>query len=163
MPTTTNPRRSSRAVRWAALVPFLLAAFSAAALGGLAVSGETSEYRSLEQPSWAPPSEVFGPVWTVLYVMIAVAGWLAWTRAGWGAALWAYAGQLVLNAVWSPLFFGAGLYGLAFLDIVLLWMMVGVTMVLFFRISRPAGLLLVPYWCWITFAGALNLAIWQMN
>lgn len=153
----------SGTTRWLALVAFGAACFAAAAVGALGVSGQTSEYQSLDTPSWAPPQEVFGPVWTVLYVLIAVAGWLAWTKAGWGPAMWAYAAQLVLNAAWTPLFFGAGEYGLAFADIVVLWIAIAVTVALFWRVSRTAAWLMVPYWLWTTYAAALNLAVWTMN
>ena len=96
--------------------------------------------------------------------MIAVAGWLVWRRTGsWTPALTAYAIQLVLNAVWTPIFFGFGQYGLALADIVAMWIAIGVTVVLFWRISRPAALLLLPYWAWVTFATALNAWIWNAN
>lgn len=148
---------------WIALFLFGLAATVTAGIGGLGVAGTAQEYQSLEQPAWAPPPWLFGPVWTVLYAMIAVSGWLAWRKVGWGPALWAFAGQLVLNAIWTPLFFGAGQYGLALLDIVAMWCAIGVTVLLFWRANRPAALLLLPYWAWVTFATALNFAIWQMN
>ena len=122
-----------------------------------------SEYASLKQPSWAPPYWLFGRVWTVLYALIAVAGWLAWRRVGWTAALWVAAAQLLLNAGWTPIFCGAGRYGLALLDIVLLWLLIGATVVLFGRISRVAAALLVPYWASVTLALALNAAIWLAN
>jgi translocator protein len=157
--STTNPR----AHRWLALAAFVAAAALAAAIGGLGVSGTTEEYRSLRQPAWAPPSWLFGPVWTVLYATIALAGWLVWRRVGFTAALWVWTAQLVLNAIWTPLFFGAGQYGLAFADIVLLWAGVVATIVLFWRIRRAAALLLLPYLAWVTYAGALNLAIWLLN
>lgn len=145
------------------LVPFGVAVAVAALVGGLGVAGTAEEYRSLDQPPWAPPSWLFGPVWTVLYAMIAVAGWLVWRRAGWTHALTAYAVQLVLNAIWTPIFFGAGQYGLALADIVVLWVMIGVTVLLFRPISRPAMYLLLPYWAWVSFATALNAAIWHAN
>ncbi|MBM2618776.1 tryptophan-rich sensory protein [Actinoplanes sp. LDG1-06] len=149
--------------RWLALAGFGLAVFVAAAIGGLGVAGTSAEYNGLEQPAWAPPSWLFGPVWTVLYVMIAVAGWLAWQRVGFTWPLWLYAAQLVLNAIWTPLFFGAGQYGLAFADIVVLWLLIGATTVAFWRVRRGAALLLLPYWAWVSYATALNLAIWQLN
>jgi translocator protein len=149
--------------RWWALAAFLVAVAIAAGIGALGVQGTAAEYQQLRQPAWAPPSWLFGPVWTVLYVLIAVAGWLVWQRSGFGAALRVYAVQLVLNAIWTPLFFGAGRYGLAFADIVVLWLLIGVTTVLFARVSRPAAALLLPYWAWVTFASALNLSIWLLN
>lgn len=149
--------------RWLALPAFGLAVGLTAAVGALAVRDASTEYAGLARPQWAPPAELFGPVWTVLYVAIAVAGWLVWRRAGWHVAFLAYGAQLVLNALWTPLFFGAGRYGLAFLDIVVLWPLIGVTVLLFGRISRLAAVLLLPYWGWVGYAAALNFAIWRMN
>jgi tryptophan-rich sensory protein len=149
--------------QWLALAGFFAAAFVTAAIGGLGVSGTATEYNSLQQPAWAPPSWLFGPVWTVLYVMIALAGWLAWRQVGFTRPLWFYAAQLVLNAIWTPLFFGAGQYGLAFADIVAMWLLIGATVVAFWRVRRAAALLLLPYWAWVTYATALNLAIWLLN
>ena len=148
---------------WWGLVPFGLAVAAAALIGGLGVAGTATEYQSLDRPSWAPPSQLFGPVWTILYAMIAVAGWLVWRRTGWTTALTVYAVQLVLNAAWTPIFFGFGRYGLALVDIVVLWLLIGATVLLFRRVSRAAAWLLVPYWAWVTYATALNAAIWHAN
>ncbi|MCI4062328.1 tryptophan-rich sensory protein [Micromonospora sp. R77] len=163
MEISEGSRRTTGARKWWALLGFGAAVTVAAAAGGLGVRGTSQEYASLNQPSWAPPSWLFGPVWTVLYALIAVAGWLVWRRVGFGPALWAWVVQLVLNAIWTPLFFGAGQYGLAFAEIVLMWLAIGVTVVLFRRVSRPAAALMLPYWAWVTFAAALNLAIWRLN
>jgi benzodiazapine receptor len=160
--TTLAPDRPARRA-WLALALFGLASFGAAAIGGLSVAGAREQYQQLERPVWAPPSWLFGPVWTVLYIAIAVAGWLVWRRVGWGPALAVYAVQLALNAAWTPLFFGAGAYGLALVEILVMWLAIGATVVLFWRVSRPAALLLVPYWAWVTFATALNFAIWRLN
>ena len=148
---------------WLALAGFAAAVAAAALIGGLGVAGTASEYQNLDRPAWAPPSWLFGPVWTVLYAMIAVSGWLVWRRTGWSSALNWYAAQLVLNAVWTPIFFGAGQYGLALLDIVVLWVLIGVTVWRFRPVSRLAAGLLLPYWAWVTFATALNTAIWLAN
>jgi benzodiazapine receptor len=148
---------------WWALAGFGAAVAVAALIGGLGVSGTAGEYQSLKQPDWAPPSSVFGPVWTVLYVMIAVSGWLVWRRTGWSPALNWYAVQLVLNAIWTPIFFGFGQYGLALIDIVVLWVTIGVTVWKFRPISRAGAGLLLPYWAWVTFATALNASIWLAN
>ncbi|MGC4744618.1 TspO/MBR family protein [Micromonospora sp. DT201] len=156
------PKTSGRR-RWWALAGFAAFVFVAAAIGGLGVQGTTDEYASLRQPDWAPPSWLFGPAWTLLYALIAVAGWLAWRRVGFSSALWAWTAQLVLNAIWTPLFFGAGQYGLAFAEIVLMWLAIGLTVALFARVSRVAATLLLPYWAWVTFAAALNLSIWRLN
>lgn len=161
MTTSLHLRRPAHP--WLALAGFALAVFVAAAIGGLGVAGTAGEYNSLEQPSWAPPSWLFGPVWTVLYAMIALAGWLAWRRIGFTGPMWLYAGQLVLNAIWTPLFFGAGQYGLAFADIAVLWVLIGATIVGFRRVRPLASWLLVPYFLWVTYASALNLAIWLLN
>lgn len=153
----------SSVARWLGLAAFVAVVAAVALAGSLAVTGAGTEYATLRRPSWAPPAAVFGPVWTVLYAMIAVAGWLVWRRAGVGAAVLAYAAQLVLNGLWTPLFFGAGRYGWALVDIGLLWLGIAVTVLLFRRVSRVAALLLVPYWLWVTYAAALNAAIWWLN
>lgn len=163
MSTYTRPSLPTAAV---GLAVFGVAVAAAAAIGGLAAASAADRYGELVQPSWAPPAWLFGPVWTVLYVTIAVAGWLVWRKAGWSGArtaLTVFAAQLVLNALWTPLFFGAEQFGLAFAEIVLLWLTIIATIVLFARHSRPAALLLVPYLAWVTFASTLNLAIWVLN
>lgn len=146
---------------------FLAASFAAAAVGGIATaSGVRDWYPTLNKPSWTPPSWLFGPVWTVLYACIAIAGFLAWRKAGYGGARWAmllFALQLILNAAWSWLFFGLRQPGWALAEIVLLWAAILATTVAFFRISAPAGLLFVPYLLWVTFAAVLNGAIWRLN
>ena len=158
MTTTTN-----RSQHWPALAAFGVAVLAAAVIGGIAASDASAEYAQLAQPSWAPPSWLFGPVWTALYIMMAISGWLVWRKVGFGAAIIAYGVQLVLNAIWTPLFFGGDYYGLAFAEIVVMWLAIGVTVALFWRISRPAAYLLLPYWAWVTFASALNFSIWQLN
>lgn len=148
------------------LVAFGVAVALVATIGGLASANAAQDYQALRQPSWAPPPWLFGPVWTVLYAMIAVAGWLVWRRsgpAGARTALIVFGLQLVLNALWTPLFFGADMFGPAFAEIVLLWLSVVATIGLFARHSRPAAALLVPYLAWVSFAAALNFAIWQLN
>ncbi|GAA1557073.1 TspO/MBR family protein [Kribbella lupini] len=153
-----------RPVRSAAALAINLAAVAAAALiGALGVQGTTERYAELQQPSWAPPSWLFGPVWTVLYVMIAISGWLVWRRTGWSKELIPYAVHLVLNAIWTPLFFGADAIGLALIEIVVLWAAIAWTVVTFRQVSRPAAALLLPYWAWTTFATALNATIWWLN
>jgi tryptophan-rich sensory protein len=156
-------QRPRGASRWLGMAGFGIAVLCTAVVGGLAASGSKAEYAALELPGWAPPAWLFGPVWTILYVLIALAGWLVWQRTGWTPALHAYAVQLGLNAAWTPLFFGAGWYGVALVEIVLLWVLIAVTIVLFRRISRPAAALLVPYVAWVSFATALNAAVWWAN
>lgn len=149
--------------RWAGLAVFALVVTAVALIGSLTVTGTSAEYATLRQPSWAPPSWLFGPVWTVLYATIAVAGWLVWRRVGADRALLVYGVQLLLNAAWTPLFFGAGAYGWALVDIVALWLTIVVNVAAFRPLSRPAALLLVPYLLWVTFATVLNAAIWLLN
>lgn len=123
-------------------------------------------YRGLEKPAWHPPDWVFGPVWTVLYVLIAISGWLAWRARGIRGArvpMSIYGVQLVLNAIWPALFFGLQQPGLAFAAILLLLAAIVANCILFWRIQVTAGLLLLPYLAWVTFAAALNGAIWHLN
>jgi benzodiazapine receptor len=157
-------RRPSPGATALSLAGFVVVVLAIAAIGAVASASAGEQYALFVQPPWAPPAWLFGPVWTVLYLTIAVSGWLVWRRAGltYPAHL-AYAAQLLLNLGWSPLFFGAGLLGVAFAEIVLLWTAIVTTIVLFARISRPAAALLLPYLVWVTFAAALNLAIWQLN
>jgi len=138
----------------------------AAGVGALASIDAATFYRSLDRPSWAPPAEVFGPVWTALYVAMAVAAWLVWSARGWQGAWFAlsiFCAQLVANALWSWLFFAwrAGAPSVA--DIVVLWVLVVVTVIAFFRVRTAAGVLMVPYLAWVTFAAFLDVAVWQRN
>jgi benzodiazapine receptor len=146
-----------------ALVLFVAAVTAVAVIGGLAAGSSSDTYQQLELPAFAPPSSVFGPVWTVLYATIAVAGWLAWRQAGADRSLGLYAVQLVLNACWTPLFFATGLYGVALVEIVVLLGFVVATIVAYWRRSRAAALLLIPYAGWVAFATALNASIWWLN
>jgi translocator protein len=150
-----------------ALVVFLALAFAAAAIGGLSAAGGPGDwYHSLRRPSWNPPDWVFGPVWSVLYLSIGVAGWLVWREDGSArvdGALTLWAVQLVLNAAWTWLFFRLHRPGLAFIDIVALALAIAATIVLFGRVSQLAAVLLVPYLVWVCFAAALNGTIWHLN
>lgn len=123
-------------------------------------------YVQLRKPAWNPPGWVFGPVWTLLYGMMAVSAFLVWRRGGF-AAQWRPLGlfllQLGFNAAWSPLFFGMHNPALAFADIVLLWLALAATIAVFWRARVAAALLLLPYLCWVSFAAALNLTLWRMN
>ncbi|MDO9457109.1 TspO/MBR family protein [Nocardioides sp.] len=159
-PARTAPPTASP---WLVLLGFLAAVAVAAGLGGVAAASAGSTYAALDLPPFAPPSSVFGPVWTVLYVMIAVAGWLTWRVVGWDRSLTVWAVQLVLNAAWTPLFFGADRYGLALVEIVVLLAAVVATIVLFWTRRRAAALLMLPYAGWVAFATALNAAIWHLN
>lgn len=144
----------------------LLAVVAASALGGLATSTASEDYGRLQQPGFAPPSWVFGPTWTVLYLLMAVAAWLVW-RTGPSAdttrALTLYAVQLLLNAAWTPLFFGLGWRGIAFVELSVLLVVLVCTVVAFWRRHAVAGALLLPYLAWSAFALCLNFAVWQLN
>jgi len=147
-----------------ALVGWVLICFAAASLGGLFMPGEW--YASLKKPTWNPPAWIFGPVWTALYTIMAVTAWLVWKRGGLATqrgALLFFLVQLLFNALWSPLFFGLHLPGLAFVDLLLLWLALLATVAAFWKTRRLAGAMLLPYLAWVTFAGALNFAIWRLN
>jgi len=154
-------------MRWLALAGFLAACFVVAGLGGWFTSmGMPEWYAGLQKPSWNPPSWVFAPVWTTLYIMMAVASWLVWKEAGFSgatAALTLFFVQLLLNMTWSGLFFGLQSPGWAMVELVVLWVAIVATTALFFRHSSAAGVLMAPYLLWVTFAGFLNAAIVRLN
>ena len=146
------------------LIVFVLICLAVAASGAAFQPG--TWYLTLAKPAWTPPSWLFAPVWSLLYLSIAVAGWLVWRRAGVSGASGAftlYALQLFLNAVWSWLFFGLHRPDLALLDLAVLWLTVLGTLLAFMAQVNIAGWLFVPYLAWVTFAGALNFAIWRLN
>ena len=148
------------------LVGWLVVTFVAAAIGGAASVNAGSFYTQLVLPEWAPPAWIFGPVWYVLYVAMGIAAWLIWRADGFRAvrgALTLFLAQLALNALWSWLFFGWHHGALAFADILLLWVLIIATLIAFSRVQALAGSLLVPYLLWVSFASALNYAVWQLN
>lgn len=160
----TQHDRPSAGRQALALVGWLTLCF--AATGTAAFVSIDGWYAALQKPSWNPPAWVFGPAWTVLYISMAVAAWLVWREGGWkaqGRALGLFLVQWVLNALWTPLFFGLQRPGLAFAEIVILWLAIAATLAAFWRINKVAGVLLVPYLAWVTFAAALNFAIWRLN
>ncbi len=145
-------------------VGWLVVTFGAAAIGARFLPDEW--YRGLKKPSWNPPTAVFGPVWTVLYLLMAVAAWLLWRRYGLAAAvlpLSFFVLQLVLNASWTWLFFGRHEIGAALIDILALWVVIVITIVLFWGHMTLAGVLLLPYLAWVSFASILNGTIWSLN
>lgn len=146
------------------LIVWLALCFCAAAFGSFFRPGPW--YAHLQKPSWTPPPAVFGPVWTALYIMMAIAAWLVWKQSGFKARtlpLGLFILQLALNAIWSPLCFGLHSLAISSVDIVLLWLVLLITTVLFFRISKVAGYLLVPYLAWISYASCLNITLWRLN
>lgn len=120
-------------------------------------------YAGLAKPTWTPPNWIFGPVWTVLYVMIALAGWFAWRAMGFGAAVIVWGVQMALNGAWSFLMFGQKNIGAALADIALLWLAIAAFIALTARRVPKAAALFAPYLLWVSFASALNFAIWKLN
>ena len=166
MRTTIQERR----LGW--LLGFLGLTFGAAALGGAFTARSVGTwYQTLRKPPWNPPDWLFGPVWTALYVMMAVAAWLicrampeqADRRGAGVTALAAWAVQLALNVSWSAVFFGQRQIAAGLAVIGLLWAAIAATATLATRVARPAGLLLLPYLAWTTFAAVLNYRVWQLN
>jgi len=153
--------------RWIGLVIFIVICLGAGGLGSMATAPEIAGcYKTLEKPAWNPPDFVFGPVWTTLYVMMAIAAWLVWKPDGFKAAaipLTLFATQLAMNIAWSWIFFGMHQPGWAFAEIVLLWLAIVATTGAFFKSSRAAGWLMLPYLGWVSFASVLNWTIWRLN
>ena len=139
-----------------------VAVLATAVIGGIGSAQAPLYYASVEKPPWAPPSWVFGPVWTVLYILIAVAGGMALQRAGrrLPLVLTIFFVQLALNALWSWIFFARQLPGVALVEIAILWAAVLANTIVFWRIRRAAGLLFLPYLAWVSFAAALNASFW---
>ncbi len=148
------------------LIGWLVVSFAASAIGAIASIQAREFYVDLTQPSWAPPGWLFGPVWTTLFAMMAIAAWLVWRNGGFSSnlvALSLFLLQLGVNALWSWLFFAWYQGGLALADIVLLWVLIVATIVAFWRVRPLAGMLLIPYLLWVSFAAVLNYAMWQLN
>jgi len=159
------PHRSFRS-QALGLLGWLAASFAAGAIGAVASADAGSFYRELAQPSWAPPPWLFGPVWSVLYLSIAVAAWLVWRRNGFegaSTALRLFTAQLAANALWTWLFFKWHLGAVALAEIVVLWLLILATAYSFWSLHRPAALLLLPYLGWVSFATALTFALWRRN
>ena len=150
---------------WLALAIAIGVCFGAAALGSWpTVRGLREWYPSLRKPTWNPPNSVFGPVWTALYLAMAVAAWLVWrSGADVAVALGLFALQLVINVAWSVVFFGQRNVSGAFVVIVGLWLAIAATLIAFGSIDPVAGALFVPYLGWVTFASVLNRAIARLN
>jgi translocator protein len=143
------------------LVVFIVLVVATASTGILFQPG--AWYEGLSKPGWTPPNWLFGPVWSVLYLMIAVAGWLVWRIDGAGLAMLLWVAQLILNGMWSWLFFGRRRMDLAFVDVVALWLAIAGFILAAWPVSGMAALLFVPYLVWVSIAGALNRAVWRMN
>lgn len=149
-----------------ALASALVVTFAAAAVGARASVDAATFYETLDKPAFAPPGWIFGPAWTLLYIMMAMAAFGVWKVRGWTnarGALSLYVAQLVFNALWSVFFFGMRLGTASFVDIAVLWLLVLSTTVAFWRVKIGLGLLLVPYLLWVSYAAALNVAVVRMN
>lgn len=160
-PTADPPRRP-----WLGLLGWLGLTYFAAAIGTVASAKASAFYAELARPAWAPPAGIFGPVWTLLYTLMAWAAWLVWRAGGYRAArraLWLYGSQLALNALWSWLFFVARWGAVAFFELVILIAVVATTAGAFLQIRRAAGALMLPYLVWCLFAATLAHAVWRMN
>ena len=144
-----------------ALAVFAVLTAAAAAFAALFEPG--AWYARLAKPAWTPPDAIFAPVWTVLYLMIAIAGWLVWRAGDRGRALGYWVAQLGLNALWPWLFFGLHAIGLALLDIVLLWLAIMGFVLSARGRSNIASLLFIPYLAWVSYAALVNMAIMQLN
>lgn len=156
--------RESTAGQVIFLIVWVGLCFLTAWAGSRFTPGES--YLQLQKPSWTPPGYLFGPVWSILYLSMGIAAWLVWRRAGLlkaKLALSLFAVQLILNGAWSWIFFGLHQPGLAFAEILVLWSMILVTMIAFWRVNRYAGMLFLPYIAWVSFAAILNYFIWQLN
>lgn len=152
---------------WIGLIVLLVVCFAAAGIGGAVTTPKIDNwYATLIKPSWNPPNWIFGPVWSMLYLCMAIAAWLVWRQTGLAGAatpLALFGVQLAMNLAWSWLFFGLQNPGLAFLDILLLWTAIIATMVALWFRSTVAGLLFVPYLVWVSFAAVLNFVVWRLN
>lgn len=150
------------------LLAAIVVVAAAATIGSLlTASSIPTWYAALPKPSFNPPAWIFAPVWTALFLLMAVSAWLVWKK-GWKhrrvrIALFVFLGQLVLNVLWSALFFGLHSPLAALLEILILWMAIVMTIALFSQISKAAAWLLAPYLLWVTFAAVLNFAIWNIS
>jgi benzodiazapine receptor len=151
---------------WSSLVAIVIVTAIFAAIGTIASIAAPSFYLGLNRPSWAPPPGLFGPVWTVLYLMMAVAAWVVVRVRGWRnatPALVLYGVQLAANALWTWLFFHFHMGGAALAEIIVMWLLIAATIVAFWRTHAVAGALLLPYLAWVSFATALTYSVWQGN
>lgn len=161
--TMNKPAESHK---WVGLVVWIAVAFLPASMGYFVQPG--AWYDQLEHPAWTPPSWVFGPVWTLLYLLMGIAAWRVWLRGGFEnhasrSALVVFLVHLLFNAAWTGLFFGLHRINLAAVEIVILWLMIAAVIVLFWRCDRLAAALLIPYLMWVTYATTLNIGFAVLN
>ena len=162
-----RPKAATHAAKpqrqWLALLISLVVVYAASGFGALASIQAKAFYATLQQPSWAPPAGVFGPVWTTMFTMMGVAAWLVWREPGHRRALQLFGVQLAVNVLWSWLFFAWHQGALAFADVLLLEGLIVATAVQFWRFNKLAALMLLPYALWVGFAAVLNFWLWQNN
>lgn len=159
-----SEQKNSLRADLAGLAFWVLLTFSVAAFGSQFQPG--GWYQALAKPAWTPPGWVFGPVWGLLYLAMSISAWMIWRQRKTVKTflpLAFYSAQLLVNGLWSWLFFGQQLIGAALVDLSLLVLLVAVTVRLFLRAHRPAGYLILPYLFWVSFAAALNFQIWRLN
>jgi|GEM_PF-8681 len=162
-----SPQNGTQMQQAMGLIGSITLCFGAAGLGAAATSSSVSDwYRTIAKPTWTPPDWIFGPVWSALYLMMAIAAWLVWRRTSWktscSALVW-FGLQLALNVLWSVIFFGLQHPGWALAEVLVLWLAIAATIKAFWNLSHVAAILLLPYWLWSSFASVLNLTIWRMN
>jgi benzodiazapine receptor len=168
--SSTSYRGRNSRPNWLALAGWVGLALGVGALGA-AFSPRFSSaaahwYAMLAKPRWLPPQTWFGPIWTLLYVSMGFAAWVVWRERyhrGRNAAIAVYATQLLLNALWTPIFFGLNNIGAALFEVIAMWLAIGWALREFARVSVVAAWILVPYFLWTTFAAAMTLAIWKLN
>lgn len=161
---TTQLREADIKSSILALIVWIAIPLAAGAFGSRFAPGDW--YEALQKPSWNPPGWVFGPVWTTLYILMGIAAWIVWRTAEGTARylpLGLFLAQIVLNGLWSYLFFGLERPGAAFAEIVVLLVFISLTLVAFWRVRPAAGALLVPYLLWVAFASVLNWRLWRLN
>jgi translocator protein len=148
------------------LTGWLIIVFSAGAVGSVASVESGTFYGQLSRPEWAPPAWLFGPAWTVLYILMGISAWLIWRVRGFRPALAAlslFIVQLAVNALWTWIFFVWKLGAMAFVEILFLWALILCTIIVFWRIRPLAGVLMIPYLAWVTYASALTFMVWKLN
>jgi tryptophan-rich sensory protein len=148
------------------LFGWLAVSFTASAIGAIASVNARTFYQQLDRPSWAPPGSIFGPVWTFLFALMGIAAWLIWREREskqTGAALTIFLVQLMVNALWSWLFFAWKKGSLAIIDVIVLAVLIVATIAMFWRVRPLAAILLVPYLLWVSYAAALTYAVVQRN
>ena len=161
-----EPQRRNYPMKPWALVILLVVTTITAALGSIASIQAAEFYLALNRPAWAPPAGVFGPAWTILFLLMTIAAWTVVRVAGTERAKPAmilYGVQLALNALWSWLFFRWHSGAFAFAEVIALWLAIAATIVAFARVHKLAGILMLPYIAWVSFATALTWAVWQAN